>query len=73
MPDQAALIRDRLDREDRAYCAREGIADLPPAAMRFRVIGDCSIEEHTLDHDPTPELKAALSQVRLWMMPQRQL
>lgn len=45
MSDQAELIRDRLDREDRAYCAREGITDLPPAAMRFRVIGDCSIEE----------------------------
>ena len=42
---EAQRIRNQLDRQDREYCAREGIADLPPAVMRFRVIGDCSIEE----------------------------
>lgn len=41
----AEKIRSQLDQADREYCLREGIADLPPAVMRFRVIGDCSIEE----------------------------
>jgi SAM-dependent methyltransferase len=41
----AQRIRSQLEQEDREYCLREGIADLPPAVMRFRVIGDCSIGE----------------------------
>jgi SAM-dependent methyltransferase len=41
----AQRIRSQLELEDREYCLREGIADLPPAVMRFRVIGDCSIGE----------------------------
>lgn len=58
---EAEQIRNQFQQEDREYCLREGISDLPPAVMRFRVIGDCSIEEFFQGGERTREaLEAAV-------------
>lgn len=53
---EAQKIRSELERQDREYCKREGIADLPPPVMRFRVIGDCSIEAFFQGGEQTREV-----------------
>jgi SAM-dependent methyltransferase len=58
---EAEHICSRLEREDEAYRLREGVDDLPPAAMRFRVIGECGIDEFIQGGERTREaLEAAV-------------
>ncbi len=52
----ADKIRQRLEQEDQAYRLRTGENDLPPAAMRFRVIGECGIEEFVRGGERTREV-----------------